>query len=77
MDSKEALFHNMTKYYTGIGRDVFSVLPETYHITTGVLDHEFEIFTENYVSGETWIIKPGENSNRGNGITVCNSFEKI
>jgi hypothetical protein len=24
-----------------------------------------------------WIMKPGENSNRGTGITVCYSFEEI
>ena len=24
-----------------------------------------------------WILKPGENSNRGNGITVCNTLKDI
>ncbi|TNV86406.1 hypothetical protein FGO68_gene17718 [Halteria grandinella] len=24
-----------------------------------------------------WIVKPGENTNRGNGITVCSSFQEI
>jgi len=35
------------------------------------VDFEFKIPTN------TWIIKPGENSNWGNGITVCKSINEI
>ena len=35
------------------------------------VDFEFKIPTN------TWIIKPGENSNWGNGITVCKSLNEI
>jgi len=35
------------------------------------VDFEFKIPTN------TWIIKPGENSNRGNGITVCKTLQEI
>ena len=27
--------------------------------------------------GNIWIVKPGENSNRGNGITVCSTLSEI
>jgi len=29
------------------------------------------------VPKNTWIIKPGENTNRGNGIDVCKSLQEI
>lgn len=29
------------------------------------------------VPTNSWIIKPGENTNRGNGITVCNSVKDV
>jgi hypothetical protein len=35
------------------------------------VDFEWKIPTN------TWIIKPGENSNRGNGIVVCKTLREI
>lgn len=29
------------------------------------------------VPRNVWILKPGENSNRGNGITVCSTIKEI
>jgi hypothetical protein len=35
------------------------------------VDYEFKIPTN------TWILKPGENTNRGNGIVVCKTLKEI
>ena len=35
------------------------------------VDYEFKIPTN------TWIIKPGENTNRGNGIIVCKTLNQV
>lgn len=32
---------------------------------------------ENIIPNNIWIVKPGENSNRGNGITVCSTLKEI
>lgn len=59
--------------------DVFAHLPVTFHIQNGLTDPEFTNFInfynlledENPKSKNVWIIKPGESSNRGNGIQVA------
>ena len=79
LSNKKALFLNMKLYYEAQGRDVFSVLPVTFHIKKGEHDPEFHKFAEYYAGEEArrqrdpshhniWIIKPGENTNRGQGI---------
>lgn len=78
----------MKKYYELRGKNVFEALPLTFHITKGLDDAEFKEFMKSYLdfeekkkSGEDvkniWIMKPGENSNRGNGISVCHGLEDI
>lgn len=58
-------------------------MPETYIVdlpdkatsTQAVLDNEeFKKFTNAFVKESWWIIKPGEDSNRGNGIKVFNNL---
>jgi tubulin---tyrosine ligase len=57
----------------------------TFLITKGVNDPEFVKFSsyfeqlqkEKKKGGNVWICKPGENSNRGNGINVVNSLSEI
>lgn len=65
--------------------DVFSFLPLTFHIKNGLEDDEYLKFLqyfyalnkaakndENCINKfNAWIVKPGENTNRGNGIIVC------
>ena len=77
LSNKKALFLNMRQYYEIQGLDVFSVLPVTFHIKNGDQDPEFVKFAEYYQAEEekrkgkfsnVWIIKPGENTNRGVGI---------
>lgn len=69
----------MSYYYKTKGIDVFDKLPLTYHITS-LDDQSWKDFTSKYEqlkkSGQNniWILKPGENSNRGRGITVHQSY---
>ena len=32
---------------------------------------------QNRIPKNSWIIKPGENTNRGNGIDVCKSMQEV
>ena len=90
INNKKAIFLNLKKYYEAVGLDPFDALPLTFHIKQGVEDPEFLKFKEYYdklqdirkhQEGEkcknVWIIKPGENTNRGNGISVEKSFGEI
>jgi tubulin--tyrosine ligase len=73
----------MRNYYTYCCDEgnVFDTLPLTFNIKMGHDDPEFIKFTRYYEEEKAkckinkfrkniWIIKPGENSNRGNGIKV-------
>jgi tubulin--tyrosine ligase len=66
-------------------KDVFEVIPLTFLITKGINDPEFQRFCTLFedlaaksknqkMSNNVWICKPGENSNRGNGIQVVSSI---
>lgn len=88
LSNKKALFFNLKTYYEIMGLDVFNVIPVTFHITNyeDTAYVEFENCFKNYEEltdelgrkpANLWIVKPGENSNRGNGITVCNSLDQI
>ena len=65
----------MAWYYEQIKKiDPFLVLPKTYHIRAGRKNNKvYQDFLEKEGEnlGSTWIIKPGENTNRGNGISVA------
>jgi hypothetical protein len=82
LTSKKRLFANLKKFYLGKGLDPFDFIPVTFHIK-GPGDENFMVFKEKFLeilekTGEKlWIVKPGENTNRGNGIKVCNSIESI
>ena len=75
-------------YYTALRKDVFKNLPVTFHIQAGQKDEQYPLFLENYNQcveeskndpnfRNLWILKPGENSNRGMGVVVCDSLERI
>lgn len=70
--NKKCLFYSLQEYYAQQGRCVFKdkVFPVTFHIKDGVDDPEFMklalCFDE--FPDSVWILKPGENSNRGTGI---------
>ncbi|KRX06925.1 hypothetical protein PPERSA_07088 [Pseudocohnilembus persalinus] len=90
LSNKNALFHNMKKYYSLVKENVFDYLPLTFHIKQGDKDPEFKKFTEYFQEIQKnmnkdkklglkniWIIKPGEASNRGNGIQVSSCLKEI
>jgi tubulin polyglutamylase TTLL1 len=79
ISNKKELYLCLKNYYLAIGTNVFNVIPETFHIKNGEDDPEFSVFSQRFsdYTQKIWIIKPGENTNRGNGIVICDSLEKI
>ena len=88
LSNKKGLFFNMKIYYEAIGRDIFEVLPVTFHIKHSEDQNfiEFEKCFNDFAKqtdefgkniANLWIVKPGENSNRGSGISICNTLDQI
>lgn len=86
--NKKALYYNMKRYFEMKGEDPFKVLPLTFHITKGIEDSQYSRFLKCYESIEEerknnrnirniWIVKPGQNTNQGNGISVCYGLDDI
>lgn len=79
--NKKNLFQNLSEYYSLKGRCVFKekVFPLTFHIKDGLDDPEYTRLVECFHTfpNSIWIIKPGENSNRGCGIQVVQSLKEI
>ena len=77
------MFLNLKHYYTSQKLDPFEFIPLTFHIRKGIDDPEFIRFKEHYFelqeAGQKniWILKPGENTNRGAGITLCDKLEEV
>lgn len=72
LGSKKNLFKSLLYYHRNItGLDPFSYMPKTYHIRS-LEDVEHLRFTEENQkeSSKLWIVKPGENTNRGKSINV-------
>ena len=83
LSNKKALFLNISNYYLSIGYDPFDVaIPLTFHIKSQN-DPDFKNFEEVFnkfkqkKQSNIWIIKPGENSNRGCGIQVADQLQEI
>ena len=89
--NKKSLLSCMTAYYryhkTPI--DNYSI-PLTFYVSEAANEKEFAVFREVFLEREkqlyqsdnsrrnnTWIIKPGENSNRGHGIVLSSSLSDI
>ena len=77
---------NLKLLYTALGVEVFDIVPVTFHITLGEQDPNFLEFVEYYNQRATqgtkkdcnlWILKPGENTNQGKGITICGNIDEI
>eukprot|EP00826_Nyctotherus_ovalis_P064818 TRINITY_DN9515_c0_g2_i1.p1 TRINITY_DN9515_c0_g2~~TRINITY_DN9515_c0_g2_i1.p1 ORF type:complete len:451 (+),score=60.73 TRINITY_DN9515_c0_g2_i1:95-1447(+) len=80
LGNKKELLHNMKIYYEALGRDPFAVIPLSFHVSQGIEDEQFSKFVEAFklMKGKNvWIIKPGENSNRGQGIRIYKELEDI
>ena len=58
-------------------KDPFGVIPRTYHVKSQE-DPEWKKFVKENGKepNRLWIVKPGENTNRGNGIKL-RQFSKI
>lgn len=75
--NKKSLFKNLKEYYEKLGINPFEKIPLTFHIEKGIEDESFQHFLKTYKEGSVWIIKPGEGTNRGNGIKVLNDLQEI
>ena len=75
LSNKKSLFQNLQSYYKSKEQNPFDFIPITFHLASSTSDPEFLRFVDyaNDTQGKKktlWIIKPGEFTNRGNGITV-------
>ena len=70
--NKKSLFKNLKDFYGEKNIDVFSKIPLTFHVEQGLSDPAMAIFIDQFKENSMWIIKPGECTNRGNGIKVRN-----
>ena len=79
LSNKKSLFLNMKAHYESTDRDPFATLPLTYLIRDGIRDVAYKEFESFYFKNPdtTWIVKPGENTNRGQGITVVKDIKDI
>ena len=83
LSNKKALFVNMKTYYEAMHEDPFDSLPVTFHVKDGLSDQHWQDFTDYYDNRmdnkqlNMWILKPGENTNRGQGIQVAKDYEEI
>lgn len=78
----------MKQFYDLQHKNVFDVLPLTYHIKNGTSDPQYETFSKEFKKlakeknsksdiKNIWIVKPGELSNRGQGITVIDEIYEL
>ena len=79
--SKTGLFQNLRRYCDSNGLDVSQFVPETFVVRIGRDEVEeklidFEEFRRVF-GDRIWILKPGENSNRGHGVQVLDNIDKI
>eukprot|EP00347_Sterkiella_histriomuscorum_P016826 403351706 len=80
--TKSGLFLNLKDHCEKQGIDINNYLPETYLIRVEgnnkeLRQKDLNSFKQIYQKDEIWILKPGENSNRGHGIQVLNDFQQI
>jgi len=84
LGNKKALFHNLRILYDCMNESLFTNIPVTFHIRKGLEDPEYRIFLayfnemkEKTNKKKLFIIKPGESSNRGNGIVITDEISQI
>ena len=79
------LHKNMENFAIENQLDPRSFMPETYIIelqkqmnSKYILEHpQFKKFQQAFTKDSWWILKPGEEANRGTGIKVLDKLEKI
>jgi hypothetical protein len=73
----------MKEYYTSTGEDIDRHIPLTFLVTGDIHDSGFKEFRQFYEhlkeknQNNQWILKPGEFTNRGKGIKICQKLEDI
>jgi hypothetical protein len=77
LTDKKNLFLNLVDYYNHTGESILNAIPLTFLIKKGPNDESFEPFRTACETEELWIVKPGECSNRGNGIRVCQDIDAV
>ena len=82
LSDKKCLHFVMKRYHEICNTDPYGYMPLTFHVQgtecTGYKDFlcHYQISVINNLKN-FWIIKPGENSNRGNGIVVSDNIHEI
>ena len=77
------MFYLMKEYCRLTKKNLFEVVPLTFHIKKGLMDDQFRSFMARFNDNRThkrpnhWIMKPGEFSNRGQGITCTSKSEEV
>ncbi|CDW74359.1 tubulin-tyrosine ligase family protein [Stylonychia lemnae] len=79
--TKSGLFYNLKKLCADNNLSLNDYIPETYLIRVENKDYDsrsrdLEAFRKVF-NNHIWILKPGENSNRGHGIQVLDKLDKI
>ena len=71
LTNKTSLFITMNEYYQSKGTEL-KFLPKTYNVKSSHNMNELRAFREmqRAPQGTIWIVKPGQNANRGRGIRV-------
>lgn len=86
LTNKRGLYMTMRNYYNVTNQSIFDKIPLTFTVESqddleyqGFLEHynRFEAEKKETHSQNLWIVKPGEFTNRGNGISVCQTLEEI
>lgn len=82
LGNKKALFYNMRRYYQATNQDYFDYMPVTFHIQNGSQDKEYAKLVAYYYkrskskNKNLWIVKPGENTNRGTKSLIILTISK-
>ena len=77
LSDKKSLYKNMKEYYFSVGENVFEYLPLTFYIDSKGGEFGEFLQTAQKAPNQLWIVKPGENTNRGNGIIITNKIDTV
>ena len=82
--NKKALFLNLENLYEFKKQDLAKIIPQTYFVDFGNIHQQISLIKYNYehakllnLTSPIFIVKPGEDSNRGNGIEIVDNFEDL
>eukprot|EP00931_Biecheleriopsis_adriatica_P051098 TRINITY_DN29609_c0_g2_i1.p1 TRINITY_DN29609_c0_g2~~TRINITY_DN29609_c0_g2_i1.p1 ORF type:complete len:742 (-),score=116.80 TRINITY_DN29609_c0_g2_i1:74-2191(-) len=83
LTSKAGLRETMVNFYLQRGRDPFGAVPLTFVVRKGSSDEQFQHWCRAFdditesKGQRMWLVKPGDKSNQGRGIVVCDSKEEV